>query len=172
MIVLTDAQWLCIRSFLHSCSGLYVGNETRCRLFVTALCWMARSGASWRRLPSEYGKGNLVYRRLRPRVRSGRLIAPDGLPVGRAGAVRGAAGPHGRARTRARRARPKKGAGSRPRTQPGRLQHQDPHPGGSTGTSLVSALDGRPVPRQHPGPSLGQGLDRRAPALPDRRPGL
>ncbi len=46
MIGLTDAQWLCIRPFLYACPGIYVGNETRCRLFVAALCWMARSGAS------------------------------------------------------------------------------------------------------------------------------
>ena len=64
MIKLTDAQWLCIRPFLYSCSYIYVGNETRCCLFVAALCWMARSGASWRRLPPEYGKWNSVYRRL------------------------------------------------------------------------------------------------------------
>ena len=51
MIGLTDAQWLCIRPFLYACPGIYVGNETRCRLFVAALCWMARAGASWRRLP-------------------------------------------------------------------------------------------------------------------------
>ena len=37
MIVLTDAQWLCIRSFLYACSGIYAGNETRCRLFMAYL---------------------------------------------------------------------------------------------------------------------------------------
>ena len=63
MIVLTDAQWLCIRPFLRACPGIYVGNETRCRLFMAALCWMARSGASWRRLPADYGKGNSIDRR-------------------------------------------------------------------------------------------------------------
>ena len=63
MIRLTDAPWLCLRPFLQTCPGLYVGNETRCRLFVSALCWMARSGAPWRRWPAEYGKGNSVYRR-------------------------------------------------------------------------------------------------------------
>ena len=63
MIGLTDTQWLCIRPFLHSGSGIYVGNETRCRLFVAALCWMARSGASWHRLPAAYGKWKSVYHR-------------------------------------------------------------------------------------------------------------
>ena len=77
---------------------------TRCRLCVAARCGMARSGVSWRRLPAEYGKWKSVYRRLGRLVRSGRLAAPDGLPAGRAGAVRGATGQHGRAR----RARPPK----------------------------------------------------------------
>ena len=63
MIVLTDAPWLCIRPFLRACPGIYMGNETRCRLFVAARCWMARSGASWRRWPSDYGKGNSIDRR-------------------------------------------------------------------------------------------------------------
>ena len=102
---------------------------------------------------------------LGPQVRSRRLAAPDSLPAGRAGAVRGVARQH------AAGARPKR-AGSRPRSQPGRLPHPDPHPGRSTGTPPVSAPDGRPAPRPHPGPGLGQGLDRHAPDLPDRGPGL
>ena len=60
---MTEAQWLRIRPFLHSCSCIYVGDETRCLLFVDALCWMAQAGAPWRRLPAEYGQWNSVYRR-------------------------------------------------------------------------------------------------------------
>ena len=45
-----------------------------------------------------------------PRVRPGRLAVPDGLPAGRSGSVRGAAGQHGRARARERgRCAPNKG---------------------------------------------------------------
>ena len=99
MIGLTDAQWLCICPFLYACPGIYVGNETRYRLFVAALYWMARLSTSWRRLPSvwevEIGLSPL------PRVRSGRLAAPDSLSTGRSGTVRGAAGQH-RARVRER----------------------------------------------------------------------
>ena len=53
--MLTDTQWIRIRSFLKTCSGLYVRNE--------ALCWMACTGAPWRQLPPAYGKWNTVYRR-------------------------------------------------------------------------------------------------------------
>ena len=51
---MTDAPWLRIRPSLETCSGLRVGKEARCRLFVDALRWMARMGA-----------------RCRPRTRSG-----------------------------------------------------------------------------------------------------
>ncbi len=49
MIVLTDAQWFCIRPFLYAYSGIYVVNETHYLFLMAALCWMARSGAPWRR---------------------------------------------------------------------------------------------------------------------------
>ena len=39
---MTDVQWLCIHSFLITCSGIFVGKETHCCLFVEALRWMAR----------------------------------------------------------------------------------------------------------------------------------
>ncbi len=161
MTGLTDTQWLCIRPFLHACPGIYVDNETRCCLFVDAQCWMARSGASWRRLPPAYGKGNSVYRRLAheckrgvwPRRMTYRQAKPE-LSAGRRDST------VGRARERGGRV-PKQGAGSCPRVQPRRHQHQDPHR--STGTPPMSAPDGRPAPRPHPGPGPGRGLDRRAP---------
>ena len=81
---MTDAQWRCLHSFLSTCPDIRVGKEDPYRLFVDAARWMARSGASWRRLP------------LCPRVRAGRLMAY--LHAGQAGAVRGAAGQYGRAR--------------------------------------------------------------------------
>ena len=60
---MTDAEWHPIHSFLSTCPAIRVGQEDHCRLFVDTACWMARSGASWRRLPPEYGKWNSVYRR-------------------------------------------------------------------------------------------------------------
>ena len=64
---------------------------------------------------------------LRPRMRSGCLAVLDGLPAGRAGAVRGAAGQHGPTSARERGGRAQKRAGSRPRSQPGWLPLPDPH---------------------------------------------
>ena len=83
-------------------------------LFIEALRGMARMDAPWHQLPAAYSKGSSVYR-LRPRVRSGRLAAPDGLPAGRSGSVCRAAGQRGRARARERGWRtPKQRDGSRP----------------------------------------------------------
>ena len=54
-----DSQWLLIQSFLLTCSGLCVSNETRCRRFVEAC-------AGWRTRISigglAYGKWKSVYR--------------------------------------------------------------------------------------------------------------
>ncbi len=65
-------------------------------------------------------------------VRPGRLGTPEGLPAGRAGSVRRAAGQHDRARTHERGGRAQKPRdGSRPGSQPGRFRHPDPQAGGS-----------------------------------------
>lgn len=61
--MLTDAQWRRIYAFLCAHVGVRVLKEDRCRLFVEAVCWMARNDASWRMLPAEYGKWNSVYHR-------------------------------------------------------------------------------------------------------------
>ena len=53
---MTDAQWLRIRSFMYTCSGLCVGHDR----FVG----MAQAGAPWRRwVAAEYGKRHSIYRR-------------------------------------------------------------------------------------------------------------
>ena len=101
------------------------------------------------------------------------LAAPADLPASQAGSVRRATGQHDRARARERGGRAQEQrSGARTGPQPGRLRHPDPQPGGSAGPSPASARDGRTAPRQPPSSGLGGRRDRRAPALPDRRPGL
>jgi transposase len=62
-ITLTDKQWQKILPFLRSCPNVYVGQESECRKFLSAVLWISRSGAQWRLLPKEYGDWNAVYKR-------------------------------------------------------------------------------------------------------------
>ena len=62
-IKLSPEQWSRVLEFLRSQPDLYVGQESDCKRFIEAIIWMSRSGASWRLLPSEYGKWNSVYKR-------------------------------------------------------------------------------------------------------------
>ena len=57
------SQWLRILQFLRTCPGVYVGQEENCRRFLTGTLWIARTGAQWRALPTEYGQWNTVYKR-------------------------------------------------------------------------------------------------------------
>lgn len=62
-LTLPDLTWQKIYTFLKTCPGIYVGNETEARRFIEAILWMARSGAQWRLLPRAYGDWNSVYKR-------------------------------------------------------------------------------------------------------------
>jgi len=62
-ITLSDTQWQKILPFLRAHPNVYVGQGLECRRFLSALLWMARSGAQWRLLPKEYGNWNAAYRR-------------------------------------------------------------------------------------------------------------
>ena len=62
-IQLSDAQWAKMLAFLRTCPGIYIGSQGRCRKFLAAVLWIARSGAQWRLLPPVYGKWNSVYKR-------------------------------------------------------------------------------------------------------------
>ena len=56
-------KWIKILAFLRKCPDVRVGNEENCKRFIEAMMWMARAGAPWRMLPSEYGNWNSVYKR-------------------------------------------------------------------------------------------------------------
>ena len=60
---LNSYQWENIYNYLSEFKDIYVRNEKDCRRFVEGVFWMARSGAQWRLLPSDYGAWNTVYRR-------------------------------------------------------------------------------------------------------------
>lgn len=62
-VTLSDQQWQKMLPILRSHPNAYVGQEDECRRFLSAILWMARSGAQWRLLPQEYGYWNTIYRR-------------------------------------------------------------------------------------------------------------
>jgi transposase len=62
-VTLSDEQWQKILPILLAHPNVYVGQEHECRRFLSAVLWIARSGAQWRLLPTEYGYWNTVYRR-------------------------------------------------------------------------------------------------------------
>jgi transposase len=60
---ISEFAWSKIFSFLKSSEKIYVGSEYRCKKFIEAIFWMARTGAQWRELPEKYGKWNSVFSR-------------------------------------------------------------------------------------------------------------
>ena len=60
---ITDAVWERILPFLTACPKVYVGNPENCRLFLSAILWITKEGATWRGLPAGYGNWNAIYQR-------------------------------------------------------------------------------------------------------------
>ena len=60
---ITDAVWERILPFLTACPKVYVDNPENCRLFLSAILWITKEGATWRGLPAGYGNWNAIYQR-------------------------------------------------------------------------------------------------------------
>jgi transposase len=70
-VTLSDEQWQKMLPILRAHPNVYVGQEQECRRFLSAVLWLARSGAQWRLLPKEYGYWNAIYRRFARRSEQG-----------------------------------------------------------------------------------------------------
>ncbi len=68
---LDDDQWNQIKDLLPGQPG-QLGRVARDnRQFVNAVLWIAKTGAPWRDLPTEYGRWNSVWRRFDRWVKKG-----------------------------------------------------------------------------------------------------
>ena len=52
-MVIDDVLWERLQKLLPKPKGRHGKDD---RLFMEAICWMLRTGAAWRDLPSDYGK--------------------------------------------------------------------------------------------------------------------
>jgi len=60
---INEIAWSKIFIFFKNCKSIYPGKEIRCKNFVEAIFWIARTGAQWRELPTIYGKWNSTFSR-------------------------------------------------------------------------------------------------------------
>lgn len=60
---INEYSWNKIFSFLKEYEGIYCRQESKCKNFMEAIFWMARTGAQWRECPEKYGKWNSIYSR-------------------------------------------------------------------------------------------------------------
>jgi hypothetical protein len=58
-------DWKHIFRILSKRTDIRTGNETKLRLFVEAIWFMARTGCQWRLLPKEYGSWRAIHRRFK-----------------------------------------------------------------------------------------------------------
>ena len=68
---LTNAQWRRIAPLIPGKEGDRGRHGEDNRLFVDAVLWLARAGAPWRDLPSEFGNWNSVFQRFRRWAKKG-----------------------------------------------------------------------------------------------------
>ena len=62
---ITDAIWDRIRPFLADYPKVHVGNPEKCRLFLSAIIWMAKKETTWSTLPDKYGNWKSISQRFR-----------------------------------------------------------------------------------------------------------
>jgi transposase len=60
---INEFTWNKTFSFLRTCEGVYCTQEAKCKKFMEAIFWMARTGAEWRECHEKYGKWNSIYSR-------------------------------------------------------------------------------------------------------------
>jgi transposase len=60
---ITNEAWSKMLMFLKSVPDIYILSDERCKKFIEAVYWMARTGAQWRELPERYGYWNSVFKR-------------------------------------------------------------------------------------------------------------
>lgn len=61
---ITDAMWNRIKPFLVNCRAVK-GDPEKCRLYLSAVLWIAKENTKWNALPDEYGNWNSIYNRFR-----------------------------------------------------------------------------------------------------------
>ena len=74
-IGISDDEWALIGPLLPSERGRGCRPAGDNRPYFEGMVWMARTGAQWRHLPDEYGKGNSGFRRYRRWVVTGVFAA-------------------------------------------------------------------------------------------------
>jgi transposase len=70
-IGVSDEEWSILGPLLPAERGRWGRPSGDNRPYFEGMLWMARTGAQWRHLPSEYGKWNSVFRRYRRWVETG-----------------------------------------------------------------------------------------------------
>lgn len=68
--VITEAIWVQLHPLLPRGKGRPGKND---RQFLEAVCWIVRTGAPWRDMPSEFGPWKTVYNRYNNWVKQGHL---------------------------------------------------------------------------------------------------
>ncbi|MDR2017951.1 MAG: transposase [Syntrophobacterales bacterium] len=62
---INDKSWALIEPYMLGKRGQWDGIAEDNRRFINGVCWILRTGASWRDLPIKYGNWNSVAKRFR-----------------------------------------------------------------------------------------------------------